>query len=107
MSTNEIPRGGPLSAPTLRSFGTGHVLRDFDLKVIMQISGCERGARRLLRGEPLSTADVGPLTMANHAARHMGYLPLFELGGQGPSIGPEVEAVLCELLEKPGRGQQI
>ncbi|MFF2844352.1 hypothetical protein [Paenarthrobacter sp. NPDC057981] len=107
MSTTEIPQGGLPSMPGLRSFGTGHVLRDFDLKVIVQISGCERGARRLLRGEPLSAADVGPLTMANHAAHHMGYLPLFELGGKVPSIAPGVEAVLREQLEKPGRGQQI
>jgi hypothetical protein len=107
LSTIEVPQGGLPSVPAPRSFGTGHVLRDFDLKVIMQISGCERGARRLLRGEPLSAADVGPLAMANHAARHMGYLPLFELGGKVPSIAPGVEAVLRELLEKQGRGQQI
>ncbi|MFJ4267993.1 hypothetical protein ACIPY1_15665 [Paenarthrobacter nicotinovorans] len=107
MSTTEIPQGGLPSVPAPRSFGINHVLRDFDLKVIMQISGCERGARRLLRREPLSAADVGPLAMANHAARHMGYLPLFKLGGKVPSIALGVEAVLRELLEKPGRGQQI
>jgi len=64
----------------------------------MQISGCERSAARLLRGEPLSGVDVGPLAMANHAARHMGYLPPFELSGKAPSLAPGVEDVLREVL---------
>jgi hypothetical protein len=74
------------------------LLRNFDLKVIIQISGCERSAARLLHGERLSGADVGPLTMANHAARHMGYLPLFDLAGKAPTIAPGGEAVLREVL---------
>lgn len=74
------------------------MLRNFDLEVIIEISGCERSASRLLRGEPLSGVDVGPLAMANHAARHMGYLPLFELGGKATSIAPGVEDVLRKVL---------
>ncbi|WP_275778483.1 hypothetical protein [Paenarthrobacter sp. Y-19] len=99
MSTTEIPPGGSLSDPAHpKSPWSSHLLRNFDLKVIIEISGCERSASRLLRGEPLSGVDVGPLAMANHAAGHMGYLPLFELGGKAPSVAPGVEDVLRKVL---------
>ncbi|MDI2036772.1 hypothetical protein [Paenarthrobacter nitroguajacolicus] len=99
MSTTEFPLGGLLPEhANLRSLWTSHLLRNFDLRVIIQISGCERSAARLLRGEPLSGVDVGPLAMANHAARHMGYLPLFDLSGKAPSITQGGEAVLREVL---------
>ncbi|MGR0158591.1 hypothetical protein [Paenarthrobacter nitroguajacolicus] len=99
MSTIEFPPGEPSSAQ-LRSVWNRHLLRDFDMRVIIQISGCERSAAQLLRGEPLSGVDVGSLALANHAARHMGYLPLFDLSGKVPVITEGGEAVLREVLPK-------
>ena len=99
MSTTEFASGEQSSgAANLRSIRKEHLLRNFDLKVIILISGCERSAARLLRGEPLSGADVGQLNMANHAARHLGYLPLFDLSGKAPSITQDTKAVLREVL---------
>jgi len=99
LSITDFPYGGSSSDRARpRSPWASHLLRNFDLKVIIEISGCERSAARLLRGEALSGVDVGPLAMANHAARHMGYLPLFELSGNKQSITQGGEAVLLEVL---------
>lgn len=86
---------GPLQ---LKSIWISHLLRNFELMVILQVSGCEHTVARVLRGESISSADRGPLDIANHVAKHKGYLPLFEMSGQ-PQISEDGHQVLKDVLE--------
>ncbi|GAB2732887.1 hypothetical protein GCM10027038_34150 [Arthrobacter bambusae] len=67
---------GPLQ---LRSIWNEHELRNFDLMVILQVSGCEHIAERVISGEPVSTEDKSALVVANDLAKQKGYLPLFDV----------------------------
>lgn len=67
---------GPLQ---LRSIWHEHELRNFDLMVIMQVSGCEHVAERVISGESVSTEDKSALVIANEIAEQKGYLPLFDM----------------------------
>lgn len=63
---------GPLQ---LKSIWEPHVLRDFELRVIMQMAGCEGAVARLLADEPLDPNDRAPLEVANHMAKMKGFRP--------------------------------
>jgi hypothetical protein len=67
---------GPLQ---LKSIWHEHELRNFDLMVIMQISGCEHIAERIISGGSVSTEDKSALVIANELAEQKGYLPLFDV----------------------------
>ncbi|MGO4473907.1 hypothetical protein AB4Y95_18445 [Arthrobacter sp. M-10] len=67
---------GPLQ---LQSIWHEHELRNFDLMVIMQVSGCEHIAERVISGESVSTEDKSALVIANEIAEQKGYLPLFDV----------------------------
>lgn len=68
-------------AVQLKSIWEPHILRDFDLRVIMQMAGCEDIAARIVAGEPVSPTDRAPTDRANYIARHKGYLPIFDFSG--------------------------
>ncbi|TVU66745.1 hypothetical protein FQP90_00965 [Paenarthrobacter nitroguajacolicus] len=87
---------GPLQ---LKSIWEPHVLRDFELRVIMQMAGCEGAVARLLAGEPLTPNDRGPLEVANHMARMKGFRPLFVALGREVRISDGGETVLLEFFE--------
>lgn len=63
--------------------------------VIMQISGCEHIAERVISGESVSAKDKSVLVIANELAGQKGYLPLFDVTDDGARIsenaGPELE----------------
>jgi uncharacterized protein YceK len=67
---------GPLQ---LKSIWHEHELRNFDLMVILQISGCEHIAERVINGESVSTEDKSALAIANELAKQKGYLPVFDM----------------------------
>ena len=83
---------GPLQ---LKSIWNEHELRNFDLMVIMQASGCEHIAERVIKGESVSAEDKSVLVIANDLAKQKGYLPLFDMTDDDARIsenaGPELE----------------
>ncbi|WP_026542923.1 hypothetical protein [Paenarthrobacter nicotinovorans] len=99
MTSSEYRAGettyGPLQP---KSIWIKHELRDFELMVIIQVSGCELIAERLLQGEPLSGTDEPPLEVANYIAMQKGYVPLFDLSGQEPVLAEGAEAGLREFF---------
>ncbi|MFJ6454967.1 hypothetical protein [Paenarthrobacter sp. NPDC091669] len=99
MASSEYRAGettyGPLQ---LKSIWINHELRDFELMVIIQVSGCELIAERLLQGEPVSPRDEPNLDLANFLAKQKGYLPLFDLAGQEPSLVGGAAAGLREFF---------
>lgn len=82
---------GPLQ---LKSIWHDHELRNFDLMVIIQISGCEHIAERVMRGERVSAEEKSVLEIANDLAKQKGYLPLFDLAGDNARISEKAEAEL-------------
>ncbi|WP_426006358.1 hypothetical protein ACPFL9_05855 [Paenarthrobacter sp. NyZ202] len=78
----------------LRSIWEPDILRDFELRVILQMSGCEDVTTRLLAGERMSLADRSPLDLANYIARQKGFMPLFVLSGSEVGIADGGEEVL-------------
>ncbi|MDR6437054.1 hypothetical protein J2790_002197 [Paenarthrobacter nicotinovorans] len=86
---------GPLQ---LKSIWINHGLRDFELVVIIQASGCELIAERLIQGESVSGTDEPPLEVANYIAKQKGYLPLFDLSGQEPDLAGGAEAGLRDFF---------
>lgn len=82
MMSNENRRGDPTFGPLqLKSIWDQHDFRNFDLMVIIQASGCEHIAERVLQGEAISADDRSVLEIANDLAQQSGYLPLFDLSG--------------------------
>ncbi len=79
---------GPLQ---LRSIWEPHILRDFELRVIMQVAGCEDVAAQLLAGGSVSTDERAPLDVANYVAKQKGYQPLFLLSGKEVRIAAGVD----------------
>lgn len=83
---------GPLQ---LKSIWHEHELRNFDLMVIMQASGCEHIAERVIKGESVSAGDKSVLEIANELAKQKGYLPLFDVTDDNARIsenaGSELE----------------
>jgi hypothetical protein len=82
---------GPLQ---LKSIWIEHELRNFDLMVIIQASGCEHIAQSVIAGEPNSENDKSVLRIANDLAKQKGYEPLFDLSGPArvsEDAGPELE----------------
>lgn len=78
----------------LRSIWEPHILRDFELRVILQMSGCEGVLARLLAGESLGAGDRAPLDLANYIAKQKGFLPLFLFSGRAVRISENG----CEIL---------
>ncbi|MHC8606951.1 hypothetical protein ACW4FP_04760 [Paenarthrobacter ureafaciens] len=70
-----------VATPRLKSIWEPHILRDFDLRVIMQMAGCEDIAERILAGESVSPADRGRMDRANYIAKQKGYMPIFITSG--------------------------
>lgn len=79
--TSHESRAGDRSTlgPLLQSIWHEHELRNFDLMVILQISGCEHSAERVIRGESVSADEKSVLVIANELAEQKGYLPLFDV----------------------------
>ena len=79
----------------LQSIWHEHELRNFDLMVIMQVSGCEHIAERVISGESVSAEEKSVLVIANELAEQKGYLPLFDVTDDDARIsenaGPELE----------------
>lgn len=63
--------------------------------VILQISGCEHIAQRVIGGESVSAEEKSVLAIANELAEQKGYLPLFDVTDIDARIsnnaGPELE----------------
>ncbi|ABM10146.1 hypothetical protein [Paenarthrobacter aurescens] len=87
---------GPLQ---LKNLWEPHILRDFELRVIMQMADCEGAVCRLLAGEPLGPSDRAPLEVANHVAKTKGFRPLFVASGQELRISDGGETVLLGFFE--------
>ncbi|MEV7605136.1 hypothetical protein AB0N65_06830 [Paenarthrobacter sp. NPDC089322] len=83
----------------LTSIWVSHILRNFDLMVIIQVSGCEHIAARVLRGERISPSKRAPLNIANHVAKQKGYLPLFVFSGKDVRVSDGGESVLKDFFE--------
>ncbi|WP_133204650.1 MULTISPECIES: hypothetical protein [Arthrobacter] len=64
--------------------------------VILQISGCEHIAKRVLAGQAVSQADMSVLAIANDLAQQKGYLPMFVLTG----LDAQVSENAADELEK-------
>ncbi|WP_284756232.1 hypothetical protein [Arthrobacter sp. efr-133-R2A-120] len=47
--------------------------------VILQISGCEHIAERMIKDESVSAEEKSVLVIANELAEQKGYLPLFDV----------------------------
>ncbi|MFK0003383.1 hypothetical protein [Paenarthrobacter sp. NPDC090522] len=86
---------GPLP---LKSIWEPHVLRDFELRVIMQVAGCEGIVGRLLLGDVAGPPDMPPLEVANYVAKQKGYLPLFVGSDTEVRISEGGEEVLREFF---------
>ncbi|MDE8671065.1 hypothetical protein LFT44_20845 (plasmid) [Arthrobacter sp. FW306-05-C] len=87
---------GPLE---LKSIWKRHELRNFDLMVILQVSGGEHAAQRILRDEEVSAEDKASLAIANDLAKQKGYLPLFDLADDGAEVSEGQRAELEEFFE--------
>lgn len=74
---------GPLQ---LKSIWISHPLRNFDLMVIMQTSGGEEIAQRVISGKEVSASEVEVLEIANELAQQKGYLPLFNVSGNSAAV---------------------
>ena len=83
----------------LRSIWEPHILRDFELRLVLQMSGCEAVLARLLAGESLGPGDRPPLDLANYVAKQKGYLPLFLFTGQEVRIAEDGEEVLRSFFD--------
>ena len=88
-------RHGPLQLKSIWSDGE---LRNFDLMVILQVSGCEHAADRILQGEKVSEEDKSSLTIANEVAQKKGYRPLFDLTDDDASVSEGAGAALKEFF---------
>ncbi|MFI2565425.1 hypothetical protein [Paenarthrobacter sp. NPDC018779] len=86
---------GPLP---LKSIWEPHILRDFELRVILQVAGCEDIVARLLQGDGVGPADIPPLDVANYVAKQKGYLPLFVGSDTEVRISEGGEDVLREFF---------
>jgi hypothetical protein len=82
---------GPLQ---LKSIWHEHEFRNFDLMVILQASGCEHIAERVISGKFVSTEENSVLEIATDLAKQKGYLPLFDMTDGNARIsenaGPEL-----------------
>lgn len=66
--------------------------------VILQISGCEHIAERVLSGESVPAEDQSALAIANELAEQKGYLPLFDLTGDGAHISENAGSELGKFF---------
>ncbi|MFJ4208550.1 hypothetical protein ACIPY2_08830 [Paenarthrobacter sp. NPDC089675] len=82
---------GPLQ---LKSIWEPHILRDFELRVIMQVAGCEDIVAQMLSGASVAPNDRAPLDLANYIAKQKGYQPLFVFSGREVAIADGGEEVL-------------
>ncbi|WP_347110168.1 hypothetical protein AAHB33_05565 [Paenarthrobacter sp. S56] len=100
MVTNEYRVGdntyGPLE---LRSIWKRHKLRDFELRVILQVSGCDEVASRVLAGQTILPDEKSALEVANEIAKQKGYLPLFETTGVRVQITDDGSSELSLFLK--------
>lgn len=87
-------RAGEPGPIQLKSIWEPHILRDFDLRVIMQMAGCEDIAARIIAGVPVSPSERVLMDRANYIARHKGYLPIFVFSGRDARISDDGDEVL-------------
>ena len=83
----------------LRSIWEPHILRDFELRVILQMSGCEQVLVQILAGGSVGPEDRAPLDLANYIAKQKGYSPLFLFSGQEVCIAEDAEKVLRRFFD--------
>ena len=84
MNINESRAGDKTIGPLqLKSIWDDHKLRDFDLRIIIQVSGCETIAENVMAGKNISLKDQAVLEIANDLAGQKGYKPLFDVSENG------------------------
>jgi hypothetical protein len=99
MNSHEYRAGDTTHGPLqLKSIWDDHELRNFELMVILQVSGCEHAADRILRGGKVSGEDKSALAIANELAQQKGYRPLFDLTDDGASVSEGAAAALREFF---------
>lgn len=65
MNSHEYRAGRTTHGPLqLKSIWDDRELRNFDLMVILQVSGCEHAADRIIRGDKASAEDKASLAVA-------------------------------------------
>ncbi|GAB3564550.1 hypothetical protein GCM10027405_20810 [Arthrobacter alkaliphilus] len=67
--------------------------------VILQVSGCEHIAERVISGDPVSTEEKSVLEIANDLAKQKGYLPLFDLTDGNARISENAGPELAKFFE--------
>lgn len=87
---------GPLQ---LKSIWREHSLRDFDLRVIIQVSGCEEIAQKVIQGDHISESEKAPLEIANDLAKQKGYLPIFNVSKESERVSEGAEEILQKFFD--------
>ncbi|SDW04139.1 hypothetical protein SAMN04487912_101231 [Arthrobacter sp. cf158] len=99
MDSNEYRADETITGPLqLKSIWQNHDQRNFDLMVILQISGCEHAAQSFIRNEQISALERQSLNIANEIAAQKGYLPLFDLTEQNAGITDNGAATLQDFF---------
>lgn len=96
----EYRAGETTSGPAqLQSIWEPHILRDFELRVIMQVAGCEDIVAQMLSGASVAPDDMAPLNLANYIAKQKGYQPLFDFSGRDVRIADGGDGVLRRFFD--------
>lgn len=99
MTTYQSRGGDPTFGPLpLKSIWVEHTFRDFDLMVIIQASGCEHIADRVIAGESISASDKSVLEIANNLAEQKGYLPLFDFDRERVYVAEEASGEFAKFF---------
>ena len=82
-----------------RSLEEPHDLRDFDLMVVFQASGCESIALRLLRGIHIRPDEHELAEIANALAQEKGYSPIFNVSPEEVRLLSDARPAVEALFE--------